>query len=838
MKRKIFGFLSLALTVVVGASLMGSCKDYDEDQYNDLIHKLADQDKTLGDKLTETTQKMQAQIDSLCLEQKNCKDNCSEKFVLIQKSIDSLRAAILGVADGGETNLITIMTQMNQKAADAAANAKAADVKADSIAALIVGWPMNMNAAYQKANDAYALAVRDSIRINGLDAKTEEQQNQIDSLSQVTDSLFKVAEENLKEAKKVALEADSVLRAELLDTIDVRIAEIDSIMAYADSLLKDQIDTLSARVDSLEKRMSAAEAKIDSLCDEMSALKSAVTKMITNITVNGAINPVYGSFAWPVGLRSNMLIAYYGEFESSVEFPTQKTARLIEGCSPITATDAVMLGLSSISKTIPAGVVVSDSTDNAGKVMFTINPNTADLDGDEFTLVNSQGVESKAVFGEVVPSTQTLAFGSTDFLPTRSAVNGTSANAFYEAPVQVTADAVDALKVNVEAGLKNAVKSVLDRQRPDIAELATGIYRQFNNIFEANAIKATWTDSLGQHSVLSNYDLAVAAVKPLSYHTLAGVNLGKLPEITPLGNISFSVDGIDDLDFSTVNFNVGITPISLSFGTVSISTSGVVQVTVDVPSHVAADGTVDAYVPRTYDVDNLDQVLDDVAANLNIKFSDMEASVNSEVNGMINQIQTSINNEVQSMLSQVSGTLKDQVNDMLDDVAASVTGNLNDYIGKMNSLISKINSVSNRLNGYLSDINSKLQVVMFYEDANGTMRNMSTSKSLPAIFQGSGSIVLYPTSWTADIAVPSYQKFVAVTNVFSATSNAQAGDAACVQVLKDTNNNNEYLNTILEGGRYGITFTPAASGYTYEIVYSAVDYQGWISTRKFYVTVK
>lgn len=837
MKRKIFGFLSLALTVVVGASLMGSCKDYDEDQYDDLIHRLADQDKTLSDKINQNVKDLQDQIDALKIEQSKCKQNCGEKFQLIQMSIDSLREAILGVGDGTTTNLVTIMTGMNERVASAAATAKAAQVTSDSIAKAIVGWGDSLRTAYQNAADAYALAVRDSIRIDALEAENDEQQAQIDSLAQITDSLFDIAAKNLQEAKDYADMADSILREELLDSVDVRIAEIEEIMAKADSILQDQIDTLNAHVDALADRMDAVEDAIEALEDEVADVTNAVNKMITNITINGAINPVYGSFAWPVGIRSNMLIAYYGEFSSSVKFPTTQTGHLVGGCVALDAKDAELLGTLD-QNIIAAGTIVSDSADNAGKVLFTINPNTADLEGDEFTLVNSQGVESKAVFGEVVPSKETLAFGSTNFMDVKSTVNGTSANSFYEAPVKVTAEAVPSLKVNLDDALKDAVKNVLDLDRPDLHSLASGIYRQFNNVFEANAIKATWTDSLGSHSTWSNYDLAVAAVKPLSYHTLYGTSLAKLPTITPLGNVSFNVGSISGLDFSTINFNVNGIAAHISFGTVTINSTGTVQVTVQKPTAYNNTTGIFTYADTTYTVQGLNSVLSDVETALNSKVSDWETSVNGEIDSMISQIQSSINSEVNRMLNEVSGQLTDKVNDMLNDVQNSVTGNLNDYIGKLNKIIDKVNAASNRVNSYLTDVNSKLQVVMFYQDAKGDFRNMSTSASLPAIFNGTGSIVLYPTSWTADIAVPSYQKFVAVTDVINGSASARNGDATCVSVLKNTNDNNEYLNTVIEGGRYGITFTPAASGYTYEIVYSAVDYQGWISTRKFYVTVK
>ena len=69
---------------------------------------------------------------------------------------------------------------------------------------------------------------------------------------------------------------------------------------------------------------------------------------------------------------------------------------------------------------------------------------------------------------------------------------------------------------------------------------------------------------------------------------------------------------------------------------------------------------------------------------------------------------------------------------------------------------------------------------------------------------------------------------------------AQSGDATC-QTLADYANNTENLfNTVISGKNLEVVFAPKAGfeGYTYEITYAAVDYNGYNVARKFYVTVK
>ena len=91
---------------------------------------------------------------------------------------------------------------------------------------------------------------------------------------------------------------------------------------------------------------------------------------------------------------------------------------------------------------------------------------------------------------------------------------------------------------------------------------------------------------------------------------------------------------------------------------------------------------------------------------------------------------------------------------------------------------------------------------------------------------------MVPTSFNAEILVPAYKKFVAVTNVWDNNTGAEVASKVAT-----TNNNNANFNTVLEGNRYGVAFQ-AEKGYTYEIFYSALDFSGKISQRKYYVTVK
>ena len=163
---------------------------------------------------------------------------------------------------------------------------------------------------------------------------------------------------------------------------------------------------------------------------------------------------------------------------------------------------------------------------------------------------------------------------------------------------------------------------------------------------------------------------------------------------------------------------------------------------------------------------------------------------------------------------------------MLESVKNSINNSLsgyNSYFSNMNSLISRINAVTSRINSKLDlDVNAILQPVILYEASDGSFHPMSNDPAHPSKFTAAGGgIVLYPTSYTAELLAPAYQKYIAVVG---------GPDAATI-------NGGEYYNTPIDGKRYAIPFAPTTPG-TYTIYYSAVDYSGVVTAQRFYVTVE
>jgi hypothetical protein len=166
---------------------------------------------------------------------------------------------------------------------------------------------------------------------------------------------------------------------------------------------------------------------------------------------------------------------------------------------------------------------------------------------------------------------------------------------------------------------------------------------------------------------------------------------------------------------------------------------------------------------------------------------------------------------------------------MFDDVKTQIGGN---------KFVSKINSLTNKINRVLDNVEALFDVALLYADDNGDLHPMSGSRTLASVFTGDGTYRLYPSSFTAEVLTPAYKKYVAVTNVINNSTGLDAkadDDSDCKSKLTSANSGD--VNKVLEGSAKYVDINLKA-GYTYEILYSALDYTGGISNRRFYVRVK
>lgn len=893
-----------------------------------------------GDQAT-LKEAIQDQIDALNDQLKNIKScNCDPTQFVKKSEFDESFATAMANYKVGDQTLTVVVANVQSSIAKAQKALAANNVSIDSLAKVtnnlnltIIDAKNLAQNAYDLANKANNLAVGDSVRIDGLQtaikdlntrvigmgdslrtaydnasyakAKADANANWIDAFKKVyaskTDSIDKVtknlqdsinavrtlANSNFELAKKYTDDAVNIATKNLTDTINTKVSDLKKGYEAADKELQKQITELNTKVANLD-------AKIDATAKALNErFSDALSKLVTGIIVQGVENPVFGSFALPVDVRSNVLMTYYGENNQAERyFPSYRTATeaAYDANNAFSENDLNFLktNCGTTPEFIPNGQKFLSSSDgNAGTVYMTVNPAGTNFENLKVTLVNSQDKESGIKIGELKKSDKLLTFGYT-----RSADNG-----FYEAPATLDEANLNSVKINVEPGLKSSLAEVLKNkgQNIDYKSLLYKVYQQFDGILDANALKASWKDSLGQHSVYSQYNVAATALKPLSFTFLEGTTLPKIPTINPLTELeNFNVRDYFDaealkfnfptpdplnLKLDDANIKIGLGHVNLKFnfdnldvtkGTdKSIAVTGTVRVGIPNTDNakVDANGNLTGVVIDSTDVKfnasvSLEQFLGSLNSSLRTQMADqlnnqldsllngqidnwnesLSEDLNSQINAMMtkitNSLQTQVNDMITSMYSSINTTLNDKIEGILDQINSAVRNNAGAYIGKLNNYITRINSFANRINTYLANANDYMQVTMLYVGNDGNYHQLSNTKAIPTVFKvGTGdATTLLPTTYTAEIVAPAYKKFIAVTNVFMGSKSAQGGDATCRAALIAANDQN-YVNKIVDGGRLAIPFVARATDAVYEITYSALDYNGTSSTRKFYVKV-
>ena len=623
-----------------------------------------------------------------------------------------------------------------------------------------------------------------------------------------------------------------------IDALEAKVAELEA--KFAEYLTKAEFEAFKteyeAKIAEIEGRLDAIEDRLDVLETTVDKLKQDVLKsMITGIIVQGTVSPVVGYLNTPFDLRSNMLAAYYGELTKSVKFPvTTNTEDLVREEMKFTGRNYEVMGGMPSQTTIPAGLLVRDADDNAGTLYLTINPNTVSFEGAILDMETSAGNASPIKLSPLEYTDDELQFGYT-----RSAANG-----FYKAKAQLPATqaAIDAAKMKIDyTTLENEAKDVIkNKDKNSVLTFGAALMNSVKDVMPAYAVKASWTDTAGdgvEHNLFSEYSLATTAIKPLSYAFLKDFKANlpgeeKLQDLlTRLFNkINITVD-LDMPDFSSFSINFGLIDLSglkNADGKILVHIQYVLKDDAGNPIYVLTTdkagkltwmnigGQVAMYQDESgtwYNANGTVVTFQQVEINTDVDLTDLLTDIVNQVNTQWEDAQR----QLTDMLNEIN-----KLNNVNDQINASINTGKNDVKSQLSQLISR---AYNKLNSFFSKApNAALQPVLVSKSGNN-VRLLSRSKASPT--KVSGSLTLYPTSFTLELLAPAYKKFVAVTDVWDAAGNpAPAADGQAA------NGNN--MLTVFEG-TVPCTLNAGKAGYTYEISYSAVDYHGKVTTKRFYV---
>ena len=706
----------------------------------------------------------------------------------------------------------------------------------------------------QDVINAHELAKADSIRIDALENELEALRNEhnvdIDSIAQELNTIkesvnaaVELANENLEKANEYTnMLISSVVERikqtnERIDATNLRVDQIEAAYQAADKELQDQIDELKTDLKDLEDRVAKNEEDIAELFDLFDKVDEALKQFITGILIQGTENPVIGSYSLPVNIQSNVLMSYYGYAGSyGVEFPTYYPRYYVRESETLSQKDIDMLGIAPTMLAQDGEAIVS----SAGKIYVTVNPSNVNFEGQTLPIVNSIEEESGIKLSPLAYSDKKLTFGYT-----RSAANG-----LYEAEATLAAADIEkvAMKFDFDAAqIKQTVKDVLTPQDgvnvTQVANTVIDVMNQFNQKLDANALKATWTDSLGvTRSVYSQYNLATTAVKPLSYSFLKDANYTSFPGFDQMRNFAGKlVDKVANKvkvvmpDASTINLSFSNLE-KISFEAIEINTEGIdVTLQYDTIINIPGGVVTDEYgnIIGEYDDTNVDLWITMEPDSFKELLKEIEI-LEDDINNMLNEEEDAINkiiDQINSYLDEL-GKLQDfadqlaNIDNKVDETATDVKNKIIEYLDKIeNKLLSAVNSA-----------NKALQPVLLVKTTDGVQRISQTIYE--PTWMSAGDVQFVPTSYTAELIAPAYKKLVGVTNVYSMdrSKNAQDNGGEYLTALNEANSK-AGVAEVLDGNTLVVDFS-AKKGYIYEVTYTSVDYSGMVVAKKFYVTVK
>ena len=733
-----------------------------------------------------------------------------------------------------------------------------------------------------QAAEALERAKNDSAWIKALEAKEKADSAntnyRIDTLSRLANEIQNLvvnAGKNYDDVIAALQDRDSILADSIVNILDQKVDTLDSLYQAGDSILSERIDSLAQVVTANKKSLDSIGNELSQLITRVEKLEQSQKALVTSIELNAAINPVFGTFNLPADIRNNALIGYYGvlELSTTANFPSKAgsgfyaaTRKAAADKYALTEKDWNLLGLSDGDLFKYGGsegnILANTSDENGdsidlGTLYVTVNPTKADFTGTTFDLVNSLDEAAPAVLSDLQPSQHKIDFGYT-----RAKTTGEAKNGFYEAKVSIAKDDAEAATIHTD-GIESAIKQLMKKAEGakvtvdkdgvhysnsyvlNVSDVAVSILDNLSGITDAYALRASWNDDLigDTRSVYSQYGLAIvplrsrfgyASFNDFNYQTIPGYEdawdfinkLGKSAKNfieTWIGKVEKIIDNtkIEDVDFVAPDE-------SLKDYTINM--------TIEMPNLKKGD---DGYL---YVYDDKGNVLGMIPGNAKMKDGKLVLAFNSNDIDLYPYMKP---------VFDAIDDLKDDVNDTYEDLRklfADVKGLLNDiraYEKKVDNVTGAMQNMLDALNtrvvNFVNSANYRMQPMIIANETKGA-HLLSQAQSVPSEIESSTQFIV--TNLVGEIISPAVKKHVACTNVFKGGVSAQdetgnfSDIQACQAEVKAINEANDMLNVVFNGDITRINVQGFKSGYTYELAFSGLDYQGLQTTRKFYVTVK
>ena len=744
MKKKIINGLLFAVVLVAATSSFVSCKDYDG--YNELQEKYL----TLQDAFNKQVTAMQDYVLTSKYNQEVGANYDVNKGTIKQR-LDDIEAEL----DPDNPNSLAEQVHKNNQAIASLG---------DTLTHFVFMWGDDLTSAYANAGKAKQIAL-------SYDTDTAKINQAIKDAQAVADKAWNYVNQGLAKDKDGNTKEDFQAWVKYFEEADAALAE-----------------------------------DIAALKQDVNNILKLVQQQVTGIEIQATHNPIFGSFAYPIDVQSNILAAYFGEFENPVKFPAGDKGA--EKNTWVGNTPAVLSSeleaIGAPSETIGAGIQMKEGAGNAGKLYLTVNPSDVIMDGKEFTLRTSDNQVSKVVLSPLATCDEQLKWGYK---------RAASANGFYVATAEIKKDNVKDVALSFD--LKNITDQVKDIMQDwskvgasDLVKLLWAVSDGMKVDAPRLGVQAQWKDTLGWKNYVSKYDLAAFSVKPVGY------------------------DFLYDADFSPaiVKFQNKITAKEKALAQDLINAiADMIKIQINLPT---TSGNVKVVGNNVYIVMPANSVNISGAATYTIPVNAFAAGVPNAAYPINANVSASNPDEIELDITSVFNAIKDGIEQSIAGIDGKAGNLINKYLEK---IINVENKIFNKVAGVAKNPNRYVQPALVAKSEALGYFYPSRMYNAPTLVKKGTKISFYPTTLTGEVVAPAFKKYVAVTGAWSSADMSEDRGASNF-------NKGGVLNTVFDGDLYNLQkpfeFTvDAKDGTVLEFTYECLGFNGKIAGKKFYIEV-
>jgi peptidoglycan hydrolase CwlO-like protein len=568
-------------------------------------------------------------------------------------------------------------------------------------------------------------------------------------------------------------------------------SSVSNKIAAVNEALEDQ----AADIEDIQEDINDINDELTELKSQIHSIIETLENLVTSVTVNATSNSILNNSKLFPGINMQFVGAAYGE-------PDVK-----KGTFPTDFVDADLVKVSEGKEykwTEDDFINSNENEFNAGKIYFTLNPSNITPNNVNLALVNSVQTELFKI-GKATKCEETLSWGLT-----RGVKDANYPAVVYEAPVTYDATTLKAIElknvIDIKAIAKN-VKNIINEAKGAAKDVNRSNYEDVTkatgkavlkeaaqavaNLVNINmpympavALKATWSDTVGTRSVLSDYSIAATAYKPMSFKEFDGVDLsGYSIDFAKVDNAVLRVvnkikSELNKFDLTKLNFKKISFDTTGKFAvnqTVYLYTKGL-----NTPTTEIYFGTETKSATEGWSKAGEFKVTADFASDVDAMIAAVNAGVPFEaINDLVAQVQNTIN----------------RVNDTANR-AANFEKRVTNYLEYM-------------IQRVLNNANRALEPILLVDGSNGMQRATGTYEA--------GKHTFVPTSITYELVAPAFQKYIAVCGA--------DGKARWGKVMTKGKAGFNKVDVDLQAGDT-------------KIVYAALDFKGNTITKVYSINVK